>query len=494
MRTYQYHWSITNSELVNSYSEPRVLLREKLIKALNNQKSFTDEELFYIACLFPDIVTNCMNPSEAVIKAYIKSGNFITANTFPASVWNNEELVFFAAMNLSYYYLPSIIRKKITIESIKNFVSTHSPAEIAAFCNNYKTSDKKINKYLNSRKIQKMLPPVQVKQQNNVDESEMENENISDNQHNNIYQGTSDLYSSKDISLLPETATTIPKRRLYNLDQYRSIRYPRLFHYITDLHLTNKIYSLVENGVSLSEAVDSITVKTAKSIGASLNRWEDKLYHLDKTQILLIGGDVSFDFEVAEQFYDELLSRIPDSTKVYVVLGNHELWDGDPLKLHKHNYNDIVSQYREFFDQYDNVRFLENELAIVIEDNYLNNEEYILNEEDLFNPSCQEEIQTLINKSRYLIFGGIGFAGKNNEYNVLNGLYRNTVTTRNQEKLLSKKCDKIFKKCLMLAGEKPIICLTHMPPSDWTSPNFVSNCYYIFGHTHQNHYDLINHL
>ena len=381
MKTYRYKYFSNNNDIDNSYTEPRVLLRERIIDALNHQHIFTDDELYFIACVFPDIVTNVMNPSGNVIKAYIKAGNPLSKDTFPASVWNNDELVFFAAANAKQHYLPSAIHKKITLESITNYINTHSYSEIAAFYYNYKTNDKRIKKYLNSKEIQKNIEPFLLEMQSKTDYNRSEDEFITYEQENYTSIKTNESYSLKTLTLLPETSSTIPIRRQYKMDEYMSARFPRLFHYVTDIHLTNKIYSLVEQGTPLQDAIDIVIDKSTKSISTSLNRWVDKIVNMNR-QILLIGGDVSFDFEISKQFFTKLLSRTHSYTQVYVTLGNHELWDGDPEGLHKHNYKNIVNKYRDFFSQYNRIRFLENELAVVIDDNCFDSEEYILNDSD----------------------------------------------------------------------------------------------------------------
>lgn len=85
-----------------------------------------------------------------------------------------------------------------------------------------------------------------------------------------------------------------------------------------------------------------------------------------------------------------------------------------------------------------------------------------------------------------IIVGGIGFAGQNEKYNANMGLYRNTIS-RKEEIEESRKWEKVYKKGLDLAEEKNsvLIVLTHNPIKDWkTDETTQKRCIYFNGHTH----------
>ncbi len=475
-----------------AFLEPIVLQRKKIIEALNNQHEFSDDELFFIAKYFPDILTKTMVPDERTVKAYLKAEQPISRDTFPLSIWNNDELIFASAIYEKS--LPWVANDRITLEKIKEYMNTRTDEELCAFFNVYKPFDKQIIEYLKAERVQERFVPALDDRRDDIEFSDLDDGNY-DREHEEQYCPVENIGCfSNDLVLLPDLSSAAPKRRVYKLDDYKSIRYPRLFHYITDLHLTNKIHALVEQGTDFYDAVEAVISKAVRGITTVLRKWREKIYDLDPPQILLIGGDVSFDFDISRLFYEYLLECIPPNTRIYVVLGNHELWDNDPQGASEHNYESIVGKYRDFFSQYDDIRFLENELAVVVRENLFEEEAYVLNEEDLFDPSKQEMIKSLISESRYLVYGGIGFAGKNREFNVLNGIYRKTVKTREQEKLLSEKCEIIYKRCMELSGGKNIVCLTHMPLSDWAYPSYKPNCYYVNGHTHKNYFDNTCHI
>lgn len=105
--------------------------------------------------------------------------------------------------------------------------------------------------------------------------------------------------------------------------------------------------------------------------------------------------------------------------------------------------------------------------------------------QDLTRMSQQQIIDTL-RKSKYVIFGGLGFSGYNLEFNANNGIYQMSID-RETEIKETKKFEELYNYLLPILIEKNSIVLTHTPKKDWCSnPNPDKKISYISGHTHKN--------
>lgn len=164
---------------------------------------------------------------------------------------------------------------------------------------------------------------------------------------------------------------------------------------------------------------------------------------------------------------------------IYVVLGNHELWEFD-------SFEDSIKAYKLMFEN----------LGIVL----LNNTAYWssgygfhkleLNEDTAFYKHSELKFNraALYNLNNVVITGGVGFAAYNKYYNASNGLYRDTIDLK-QELEYTIEWENYYSRIVDFAKEKRalLIVLTHNPFSDWnkdTQPN--SNCIYFSGHNHRN--------
>ena len=88
----------------------------------------------------------------------------------------------------------------------------------------------------------------------------------------------------------------------------------------------------------------------------------------DTRSTLLIGGDVADSVELEALFYERLTSFSSRHDwwqgDIFAVLGNHELWDGDPTGLEPARpIDEIITDYRQAMPR--GVTLLENELFIV---------------------------------------------------------------------------------------------------------------------------------
>lgn len=94
--------------------------------------------------------------------------------------------------------------------------------------------------------------------------------------------------------------------------------------YITDIHLDSKISKRYPEGMTQEQRsvfIDEIVQRIADDFSAKDGN----------DYVLLVGGDVSHDCRVVEEFYTLLAKRI-GGERVVAILGNHEFWD---IETHK---------------------------------------------------------------------------------------------------------------------------------------------------------------
>ena len=242
-------------------------------------------------------------------------------------------------------------------------------------------------------------------------------------------------------------------------------------HYITDIHLEHQ----------LAKQPHDIRKMSAYEIK---HRIEEKIAELvastsDMSGLLLIGGDVADSIELEKLFYERLSSLYGWQGKIIAILGNHELWDGDPIGcMPERPVDAIIDDYRQAMTG--RVTLLENELFIV----YKGQTEALLDEKTILNASVDELYEACSN-STSLILGGIGFSGLNPTYNAEMGLYRTAVSPE-EDVERSKRFRAVYEKVLASAKELPVVVLTHTPMEDWSNECYNPKWVYLNGHTHQN--------
>ena len=193
---------------------------------------------------------------------------------------------------------------------------------------------------------------------------------------------------------------------------------------------------------------------------------------------LLVAGDISNNFELFKIFLKHL------NKETFIVLGNHEYWPF-PNKTA----DEIVSVYRDSLKNFENVHLLHNEIYYLkVEHNFFSN--FTCSLKKITNEELQtlsvDELKEKLKMSKYIIFGGTGFAGKNNKLNANNGIY-SFVIDREQEILESEKFDRLYHKVVEAAKGMNVIILTHMPKEDWSVNNsYEEGFMYVSGHNHKN--------
>jgi len=239
-------------------------------------------------------------------------------------------------------------------------------------------------------------------------------------------------------------------------------------YYISDIHLEHQ---LDLDGKTLPEVETMIIDKVSKLVNSVQ----------DKRGTILFAGDIADSIELEKLFYESLnrvLRRTWDlNTTVISVLGNHELWDGDPMGVLKsRTVDEIIQDYRQIVKG----TLLENELYLKYKGQHI-----VRIDEKLLLEAETTELSEICSKAPFIVLGGIGFSGLNPKFNAAMGLYRNALTTE-EDITRSKRFQAVYKKILQCAGLQQVIVLTHTKMEDWSNSEYNPNWVYINGHTHQN--------
>lgn len=268
------------------------------------------------------------------------------------------------------------------------------------------------------------------------------------------------------VELLPadiaETVNNNSEIDSHKRQQDDSLSYTRI-HYISDLHLDHRI---AHANCLTNEDVKNVIKKSAIDISG-------KLYSRDT---LIIVGDIAGNFE----YFKIFIKMLRGSTKanIVLVLGNHDLWGFENKKL-----SEIISEYKGMLSE-EKIVLLQNNIV------YLENGGNIVKEITTGELDSSEApyIRKKLSKASAIIFGGIGFAGLNADFNADNGIYRGAVS-REEEIEESIKFEALYTKVRNILPDKELIVATHMPLSDWSRDIECHSGYvYLHGHTHKNEF------
>lgn len=248
-------------------------------------------------------------------------------------------------------------------------------------------------------------------------------------------------------------------------------------YYVTDIHLEHQLRlrgddAGVRRKISdkLRELIDESTVRRQRRDHASGRLSRD---------LLLIGGDIAHSIELERIFYEELDTRWGGTT--VAVLGNHELWDGDPFGVRRPRpVEEIASDYDGMMAE-NNALLLENALLL----RYKGRTWRRIDESTLLEADVAE-LAELCRESTCLVLGGIGFSGRNPVYNAEMGLYRAAVQTLAEDRRRSERFRTVYEKVLASAEDMQVIVLTHTQMMDWSGDQYNPSWVYVSGHTHQN--------
>lgn len=242
--------------------------------------------------------------------------------------------------------------------------------------------------------------------------------------------------------------------------------------YISDLHLNHKLINEFKRNVNKFE-LESYFTKI-------LLKLKNSLPAFTYNHSVVFIGDISYNFEVFKMFF-KLYRQVLPYEKTFVILGNHELWD-EKLNNSCNSIEEVVEKYRNYLSSLESkILLLENQLYLPHDEQHIYSQEEILN---LSNEVLREKF--LLNS--YAVFGGLGYAGMNNEFNVNQGIYRTAPINRQQEIERSNIVNNIHQKLTKVASDKNLFFITHMPKKDWSDDKYNKNWFYLSGHTHQNYY------
>ena len=264
-------------------------------------------------------------------------------------------------------------------------------------------------------------------------------------------------------------------------------RVSKYVYYISDIHLEYRIIDRFKNNVT-----DENIEKYVRTISKQLitNEIKEKRFLYDKP-IILFGGDVAADFELAKIFYSEFVKQwkkingnLDLRSHLFVIVGNHELW-GFKSK------DECYKAYREFLNSL-NVSFMENTISYL--GNFRFPEKYVYNQKkrewEVIEVKKEDGEYELLNRkiNNVMIVGGTGFAGYNQEFNADSGIYRG-VLNRKQEMEETCRWEKTYNNALREAksNNSLLVVLTHNPICDWKKyGEYDSGCVYFNGHNHRN--------
>ena len=261
----------------------------------------------------------------------------------------------------------------------------------------------------------------------------------------------------------------VEKNELATLENYIAMRQLdaaptpaiRNIGYISDIHVLHRI--VLAKCQSESDVEHEIKV-IAKRLGETAEH------------INLIAGDVSSDPHYYDTFLSALSAEMKNKT-VFFTLGNHELWPYQNTDLAT-----IVEIYKSKLREY-GFYLVHNNLFVLNDSGW---EEISEGEIDLLS---EPELLEKTRYARLCIFGGMGFAGKNHEFNADKGDIYRSVVTREQEMRESERFDRAYFKVASALRDKNVVIVTHMPKEDWhDSSDYVDGFVYVSGHNHRNRF------
>jgi len=299
-------------------------------------------------------------------------------------------------------------------------------------------------------------------------------------------------YKDNVSKLKDKTNYRNPETSLVNTEKYevlfdreeRSYNHGNMtIYYISDIHLDHKILKKFPEPVK-----KSLIESYIKELVLEMVEQFDEF----RRPYIMFSGDLSFNFNFSKIFYTELKLLMPLAT-IFVVLGNHELWDSSiysesdssSAKVDK-----IIKKYRRLFDNLE-FHFIHNELVVY---QYSKNPSFLyevsrMNEQQILAAS-DAEIIDFTRRSRLTILGGIGFSGYATDYNATKGLYRDTITILEDDIGQSTRFEQIYLKCKSAISDRNVVVLTHTPKENWSKDKYCINWIYTSGHTHNDRFEL----
>ena len=248
------------------------------------------------------------------------------------------------------------------------------------------------------------------------------------------------------------TNNELVKQRITDFDYSDSVSY------VTDIHM---LHRLIAWKCGSQDDIDYVTKTVTQEIGN------------DEAKIKLIGGDIASDFELYKSFIHNL-NHSNTNGQIFLTLGNHELWPFKDSSL-----DCIINKYKEVIEA--NKMFLVHNNIFY----YDNGWKEIMSQElvDINGNDLRKKMRG----AKLIIFGGLGFAGKNEEFNADSGIYRGALN-KDKEIEESNKFEQLYLKVVENLYDKNVIIFTHMPMKDWTLNDYIKGFVYVSGHSHKNYF------
>ncbi len=302
----------------------------------------------------------------------------------------------------------------------------------------------------------------------------------------NLYDDTFYLSMIKGInenisydSIMKEEIS-IPKQEIFlkpmedNAYFYDSSNNYRLIFYISDLHLIHRIFTYFPTGATYEEIIwyiKELAHEVTNSVG-----------QIPNNSVLLLGGDISSNFELARIFYSEI-SKLWRRHTVVAILGNHELWDGTIKNI------EDTEKFRYMLHEM-GIYFLQNDVIMFYKDSIYATEKVVVYQEKQILMMDENDITDIVLSANLVIFGGLGFSGYNSQFNATHGVYRDFISTLDQDVFHTMQYEKIYKKLINALKVDKVIVLTHTPKENWSLDPYNPNWIYVSGHTHRNYLDV----
>lgn len=249
--------------------------------------------------------------------------------------------------------------------------------------------------------------------------------------------------------------------------------------YLSDLHLDHIVFH------SKCKSRDEI-INLLQKIGQNL----DKSYReysgifSDGNLVVVINGDITHSPHLFQMFTEMKFQFLQ---KAIIILGNHELWAYPGLSI-----EEIATKYSELSP----IPVSQNEIILfndeICDKNYSSQSVRYHPKRLSYDTALSMSVDILskqMSSARMIMLTGIGFSGCNNEFNADNGIYRDTLT-RKQEIIESKKFEALydhFVAATQTLRDRVLVVATHMPIENWkNSPVYEDGIIYISGHTHRN--------
>ena len=242
---------------------------------------------------------------------------------------------------------------------------------------------------------------------------------------------------------------------------------PGTIHYISDLHLDNKLAKIYGLTPTYSE-VDSF-------IGSVIDNLSDSLSDSNRDHILIFDGDTADNFQLNRIFFSKARDEFPDHT-IIVTLGNHELWGYGCSGV---TVEEMVEEYREMFDSI-GVILLHNDLFV------FDGARGRIVDEGTILSATDDELARIADGCGFSILGGTGFSGFDPVYNAALGLYRDKITTVEEDRRHSLRFSKVYDRIICAFKEGGLVVVTHCPKRQWSPDGRLDRCLYISGHSHIN--------